>query len=56
MNNKITHRVDKKTLVAELDKLYQVWKEERIINHSFLVETDLKEIYKKANTFFLFQS
>ncbi len=56
MNNKITHRVDKNALIAELDKLYQLWKEERIINQSFLTEADLKEIYGKTHTFFFYQS
>lgn len=56
MNNEITHRVDKNALVAELDNLYQLWKEERIINQSFLTEADLKEIHRKAHTFFFYHS
>lgn len=56
MNNKITTRVDKNALFAELDKLHQLWKEEKIINQSFLTEEDLKEIYRKEDTFFFYQS
>jgi len=53
MNNTQSHTATKTTLLAELDKLYTLWKEERISKRSFLSEEELRTIYKKAHSFFI---
>jgi hypothetical protein len=41
------------SLLAELDKLYSIWKEERISKRSLLSEEECKTLLKKAHTFFI---
>lgn len=56
MNITQSPEATKATLLAELDKLYNLWKEEKISKRSFLSEEELKTIYKKAHSFFFFDT
>jgi hypothetical protein len=55
--NVLNHnQVSKETLLSGLDELYSLWKEEKISKRYFITEEELKTIYKKAHTFFIFDT